>query len=146
MRVHKANQMINDNYVRHFLALLEQRGELVQADRMSKNATQFDVKLSYVDIGANLDFGIPGAGNGVDGKARWVRKPWADDIGTVNILPRRDDDADYEIMVCLDCKQIELVRLSLEERGFTTITDYPFCPVQPQPRRPAEPRTRRVWE
>ncbi|KAI0841550.1 hypothetical protein F5Y06DRAFT_193592 [Hypoxylon sp. FL0890] len=123
VRIHRVNQMIDNNYMRRLLGLLEQRGKPVEADKMLENATQFDIKLSSVDIGAEFDFGIPGTGDGVDGRARWVRKPWVDDKGTVKILPRREN-ADFEVLVCLEEEQLEMVRRSLEGLGFTTAEDF----------------------
>ncbi|KAK8083596.1 hypothetical protein PG996_002377 [Apiospora saccharicola] len=65
------------------------------ASRRAIQSHKYGVRVgSLADAGgADIDFGIPGTG-AADGRARFVRKPWAMENGLVNILPRRRGSGD----------------------------------------------------
>lgn len=68
---------------------------------------------SWVGFGADVEWCIPGvsaaAGNGI--KAEWVRKPWCEGEGGVNVMPRRGGtrggEEDWEVLVRLGERDME---------------------------------------
>ncbi|KAK6088128.1 hypothetical protein SCUP234_01194 [Seiridium cupressi] len=67
---------------------------------------------SLVNLGADINFGIPGTINAAgDRRPRGCRRPWMHDIGTINILPRKggtEGDADWEILLCFPDKVMQI--------------------------------------
>ncbi|KAK9781628.1 putative Transferase family-domain-containing protein [Seiridium cardinale] len=67
---------------------------------------------SLANLGADIDFGIPGTINAAgDRRPRGCRRPWMHDMGTINILPRKggtEGDADWEILLCFPDKVMQI--------------------------------------
>ncbi|KAI2472054.1 hypothetical protein F4781DRAFT_48055 [Annulohypoxylon bovei var. microspora] len=92
--IRKAIERIDDNYVRHRLTLLNSLSTPTRVQRVSDAAIECcksGTRLSAVKDGADIDFGIPGAGcDPRDGRPRYIRKPWVSDpYGAITVVPRQ---------------------------------------------------------
>ncbi|KAI1074695.1 hypothetical protein F5B20DRAFT_586023 [Whalleya microplaca] len=109
-RISRAAELINDEHIRKRLSFLDnspQPNAYNERTAAAMESPYFGLEIDCIaEYGADINFGIPGAGRGY-------------------VLPRREGgDADWEIMVCLPPPVMEHFNEEMKHWAFSSVDDY----------------------
>ncbi|KAI0887231.1 uncharacterized protein GGS22DRAFT_106413 [Annulohypoxylon maeteangense] len=92
--VFAAKEKLDNVYIRRRITTLANLTKPVEIQKFAEDAitcSKSSTKMCDVGYGADLPFGIPGAGcGGNDGRPRFIRRPWINDSrGVISVVPRQ---------------------------------------------------------